>query len=134
METVKPNNQQIKAFARNVLGCQCPDKVFQNIITLESSAIGDGLTVEFLINIGDRLIIAIQRHHQVALLSEIEKIFNLCRLYREQGGFNRFRYVIPIHKEEIGLDLQNKIYALNGIDDQMHFHLIDQANLPIGFK
>jgi len=125
--TVVWNNEKIKAFVKDTLGCGCPDKVFEKIDTSEL------LTAEYekeivRIVIGDTLLIYIICPVNSADFSDsVEAIALAGKNDRDKNHYNRFRLVVSGLESD---DLQAKVFGrfktLFDIDDKMHIHFLGQ--------
>jgi len=126
----KPDKQAIKTFVRHVLGCQCPDEVFEKIIVWQQIVMNGGNLTDFMINIGDRLLVVVRRHHSREIPTTLDEIIDPWRSYRDQNDFNRLRYVIPVNTGEPTPQLINKIECIQDSDDRVYIHLVDDTKLP----
>jgi len=124
------DSHEIKAFVKNILGCRCPDDVFKKILVRRQVLMNGAIPADFIINVGDRLLVTIRRHHPQEVLLNFDKIIDPWRSYRDQNGFNRLRYVIPVSPGKPTLQLINKIERLQNSDGRVNIHLIDDAKLP----
>ena len=121
---------RIKSFVQSVLGCKCPDKVFEQI--------KEGRITPFpklsvrTITIGEKLLIYIW---QVGgdLKGEKENLFRLLRAGkkdREDCGLNRFRLVLASADPQT-VELQAKLYfsQFEDRDERMHIHVVSESVL-----
>ncbi len=121
----------IKHFVRERLGCGCPDEVFSSIRVTHKPGSFDGLPVDYLVEIGNRLLIAViaqQDWHNIN--SAIEQIIHVGKQYRDLHGFNRFRFVIATTDDEAMTSIQPVFDSLTGLDEKIHLHFIEPAALP----
>jgi hypothetical protein len=87
-------NESIKVFTRDILGCDCPEEVFNKIICEDDVKIDSELAISHKINIGDKLLIYILVLNQTNKLgSELPKLIDAGEKERNDRGFNRFRLV-----------------------------------------
>jgi len=70
-------NEAIKAFTREILGCDCPEEVFDKIVYEDDVQIDSGISISHKINIGDKLLIYVlilkQRNKLGSELPELKK-------------------------------------------------------------
>lgn len=82
----------IQKFVRNVLGCTCPDEVFEQI-DIGPVTSGDYRWLRLLI--GERLLIYIARmDNQEQINTELPVLLQSGREERDHRGYNRFRAVL----------------------------------------
>lgn len=126
----------VKHLVRSVLGCACPDQVFDSIDIRPASARFPGLPGDHLIAIGDRLLLlVISSSSWQEVLDPLERLFVRGRELRDGDGFNRFRLVVAV--QELGpaqAALTERFRALADADDRMHLHVIGTEVLSaLGF-
>ena len=119
------SHQHIEEFVRGVLGCGCPDRVFETIQVAQI----DTLELDFAISrldIGNTLLIYIARPaSQAELYNAMAKIVSEGRRDRDINGFNRFRLVVAGDLEELKADSAAKNFAAEiGADEKMHIHFV----------
>ena len=120
---------QIIYLAKELLGCTCPDEVFNKI---ESHPLKehDGLKI----NIGNRLLIyLVDSDKQPKLQEKLASIIEQGVIERNQKGYNRFRLVIHNlkTKEEIEKPILTQFNQSKFVDDKTHCHVL---TLPEDFK
>lgn len=124
-------NEGIKAFTRDILGCDCPEEVFNKIVCEDNVKIDSGLTITHKINIGNRLLIYISRLNQTSELgSELPKLIDAGEKERNDRGFNRFRLVLVSENPGIIKDDAHKSFEQVGKDEKIHLHIINRNNFP----
>lgn len=120
-------NEGIKAFTRNILGCDCPEKVFNKIVCEDNVKINSELTISHKINIGDKLLIYILTLNQTNKLgSELPKLIDAGEKERNDRGFNRFRLVLVSENPDIIKDDVQKLFEKLGKDEKIHLHIINR--------
>ena len=95
------NTQEIAEFTRDILGCGCPERVFNKI---EVTRVGKGVLplAATRINVGNTLLIYVIRpESHKELLGAIGKLVSKGRADRDGNGFNRFRLVIAGDAREL---------------------------------
>jgi len=87
------NDEEIKTFVRQTLGCGCPEEVFQ-YIDCQSNISVDDIPLMGKINIGNRLLIYIVEINDINSLKNVLS-FLIGKGMKERDGsnFNRFRLV-----------------------------------------
>lgn len=123
------NNGKIVGFAKETLGCNCPEDVF-NYITRADDVITDGFGIDVKINIGNRLLVYIIKPDNEA---ELKSILPLAVKYgkaeRDGSRFNRLRLVFVTDRSADKNPLQQQFAMLIGDDDKIHLHFIDNETL-----
>jgi hypothetical protein len=115
----------IKFFVQNVLGCTCPDKVFEQIE--DNPVLPSTAPHSRSISIGGRLLIYVWEVEdgfeelQEGLLAMLEA----GKKERDADGLNRFRAVLAVENPQI-IALKANFYfsRFEGKDDRMHIHVI----------
>ncbi len=119
------SNQHIEEFVRGVLGCGCPDRVFETIQVAQIDTLELGFAISRL-DIGNTLLIYIARPaSQEELRNAMAKVVSEGRRDRNINGFNRFRLVVAGDLEEPEADSAAKKFAAEiGADEKMHIHFV----------
>jgi hypothetical protein len=123
-------NLNIKKFVRQILGCTCPDKVFEQIEDRRSVSSASPHTRS--ITIGGRLLIYIW---EVDEAEHFKKNFLAMlaagRKERDEHGLNRFRAVLAVDEMPHGIAAEADLYfsLFAGRDDRMHLHVIPSSLL-----
>lgn len=130
--TANSLRQQIEPFVRDHLGCRCPDEVFRDIRLVDKPAAFAGLPVDYALEIGGRLLVVICQPERCGEVSRhLDDLFRQARTARDQGGFNRFRLVVPtIDQGEASEELESRFCALAGEDDRAHLHVVGPGAWP----
>jgi hypothetical protein len=121
------NNEKIKVFVKNTLGCGCPEKVFERIEVSELHV--EELDKEITrIVVGDTLLIYITGTARSAGYAEsITSIGHAGKNDRDANSYNRFRLVVAGLTDAVQ---QAKVSAnfseLFNTDGKMHIHFVDQ--------
>jgi len=119
------DNKVIKEFVRKILGCNCPEAVFQYIDCRTAVKIDENILLDYEINIGNRLLIfvvGIDKTH--SLQSVIPKLVQAGTTKRDERKFNRFRLVLLTTRvndvteqaTSIFIPIQNEKSVLNSND------------------
>lgn len=119
-------NEAIKGFTREILGCDCPEEVFNKIVCEDDVRINNGLTISYKINIGDKLLIYILILEQRNKLgSELPKLIEAGKKERNGRGFNRFRLVLVSENPDVIRDDVHKLFEKLEKDEKIHLHIIN---------
>ena len=120
----------IKNFVQNVLGCTCPDRVFEQI---EDNHVLPSISPHSRsISIGGRLLIYVWKVEdrledlQEGLLAMLEA----GKKERDAVGLSRFRAVLAVENPQIIVPKANFYFSrFQGKDDRMHIHVISLHTL-----
>jgi len=121
---MKKNKKIIKNFVQQVLGCTCPEKVFDNIQWEEKEKILEiDISNQLLVNIFLNPIKKLNKKHIIDILKVGQK-------KRDYKNYNRFRLVIPAEEiEENQKKYTSIVHKLFPDDDKIHLHIIKQKQL-----
>ena len=116
-------NDRIEQFAKQVLGCACPDEVFEHI---EYRKIVRDIALR-KITIGDRLLIYLADFDGVSSRERlVETTLRDGIAERNERGLNRFRLVLLTADPEPSDDTwQAMLRASPDSDDKVHLHMVD---------
>jgi hypothetical protein len=122
------DNDSIKAFVQNTLGCGCPDEVFRLVDWRPHVHLSDEVTLAFAVTIGDRLLVYVTERD--AVLDEVLLTFLISRGKEERDarGLNRFRLVVATDDAAIREGLMRKFEELCDKDEKIHLHLITKTD------
>jgi hypothetical protein len=125
------NKNHVKTFVRQVLGCECPEEVFERIDCESSIALNNDIVLRNKINIGNRLLIYVVEMNTPDFLKKILATLVTNGINeRDEKGFNRFRLVIETDKlDEIKDEAEKKFKALEIKDEKVHLHIIQQNEI-----
>lgn len=125
------NNDIIKKFVQQTLGCTCPDDVFQYIDCQSKVDIDDYLVLNYQINIGNKLLIYIASvDESISLVEVISELVQNGIRKRTECGFNRFRLVLMSKTPSSIADEVLAIFNSFGCDDKVHLHIISENDFP----
>ena len=122
--------ERIKQFARQSLGCECPDEVFDNIEVRPGDA--EALLPHARsITIGGRLLIHIYGTSDPALVeAHLPEIIAAGADERDRRGLNRFRAVIASDDIEAVDSAARRVFGqLRGLDDNIHLHVVRREDV-----
>jgi len=124
------NRKEIIEFVRGILGCQCPDEVFEQI----ESHVGDrfGNTYLQTMTIGERLLIYIWPTNDPSIVKvHLPGMLFKGMKERDQRGLNRFRAVIAADDvEPIGAIAEEIFRDFRDRDERVHLHVVDAHDCP----
>jgi len=124
------NPFEIKNFVRNVLGCTCPDEVFEHIRAEPLSLAHLPHCCLSRVSVGGRLLIYIvsEIKDPRTLPKLIESVAEAGLRERDESGYNRIRLVVAKAEDDHSgpLILPSSVRC----DDRFHLHLIDSAKMP----
>lgn len=126
-------NQAVKQFVRDILGCNCPEKVFDIIQVEKTVEIPEitGLILDYRINIGNRLLIYLLDVKKILVIEQILILLEIGIRERNTRGFNRFRLAIvgvsgdDEHQQKIKEALVEKSEVL----EKVHIHFINNMGI-----
>jgi len=122
-------NEHIRHFAQNVLGCGCPEKVFEHIDCQEDVRI-NGITLTRKINIGNTLLVYIVEINNPALLDRLlADLISKGKQERDGKGFNRLRIVLSNEKPAEIEDRAHTFFNKLNTDEKIHLHIISLSDL-----
>ena len=119
-----PTNESIEQFVKQVLGCSCPDEVFEHIDYRET--VGDANALK-AITVGNRLLVYLVDLDRASSAEHlVAAVLHDGVAERNSRGLNRFRLVLitadPVEKRHTA---QASFEASPLCDDKTHLHLVD---------
>jgi hypothetical protein len=123
---------ELVCFIKEGLGCGCPDEVFSYIHVERKPDAFQGLPIDYLITIGDRLLVAICVSVMLSdeLGVDIRKSLVVGRELRDRKGFNRFRLVVTSEEADMAAAIQNQLAGITRLDDNVHLHVVRPSVIP----
>lgn len=120
--------QAITEFARDTLGCQCPDEVFNSIALVRVNPT-DGSPAYDRIVIGKRLLIhVVQANPGTTPIDQVLALAESGIRVRNQHGYNRFRLVL-VSSTRLDEELaQTRFLAATHQDTKAHLHVVEQKD------
>ena len=120
--------ENIKRFVRQVLGCECPEEVFNHIESTYSIPLDNGIVLHHRINIGNRLLVYVVIAASASFVQEaLPELVKTGRDERDRKGFNRFRLVLASDKvNEITKVAERTFQTLPCLDDKIHLHVAEK--------
>jgi hypothetical protein len=123
------DNDTIKSFVQNTLGCGCPEEVFRSIICKHNVLLGNEVVLNSIITIGNRLLIyVIDADSQGFVEKKLAHLVSSGKNERDSKGLNRLRLVIVADESLDRQMLQSQFDGLTGKDEKIHLHIISKEN------
>lgn len=118
---------EIKHFVQEILGCSCPEEVFNGIVSRKG---GRGIW-EQKVTVGGRLLIYIMTMDGK---SDIQGVINAALqegvAERENKGFNRFRLVLVTPgPHELHGPAEGAFERSEYSDDKTHLHVVGESDV-----
>jgi hypothetical protein len=123
------DNDNIKLFVQNTLGCGCPEEVFRSIGFKYNVLLGNEVVLKSVITIGNRLLIyVLEAAPQDFIEEKLAFLVSSGKKDRDLKGLNRLRLVIAADELLDRRMLQSQFDGLAGKDDKIHLHIIGKEN------
>lgn len=125
------DEEAIKQFVKETLGCDCPEDVFENIDCRSNIGLGDNTLPDHEINVGGRLLVYVARIDETDSLATV--VLRLVRSgvsKRDENKFNRFRLVLLSRESEHVAKTTSDIFHSLGPDEKTHLHVIAEDDFP----
>jgi len=125
-------NENVKAFVRQTLGCMCPDEVFEYIDCQHNVKLDGDLLLNSKINVGNRLLIyVIEANDPDFIKNSLSALILLGKNERDNKGFNRFRLVIVTDKMGEIKQIAHRIFeSSEHKDERVHLHVVSRDEIP----
>ncbi len=127
------NDPLIKQFVQEVLGCGCPEEVFNQIEHTKGQLIDDGLVLRDKIVIGGRLLVYIYEETGEADVQDsvIKALLTAGVRKRDANAFNRFRLVLLSQTDDDKELSDRAARVISEFDDRTFVHVV--AGVSISF-
>lgn len=127
------NNERIKLFVIQTLGCACPEEVFQYIDCQHNIKLNDDILLHNKINIGNRLLIYIVEMNNPDLIKrKLPILIQTGKKERDSSGFNRFRLAIVTDKVDQIKHVAGSVFEnLKDKDEKIHLHIIHKKEISL---
>lgn len=121
------DNEKIKVFVKDTLGCGCPEKVFEKIDVSKLSTAGHEQEIARIV-VGDTLLIyIISPEPSVDFVDSVEAIGLAGKVDRDANNYNRFRLVVAGFEDDEQQDKVSGLFSrLFENDEKMHVHFVNQ--------
>ncbi|HPJ35817.1 MAG TPA: hypothetical protein PK358_13350 [Spirochaetota bacterium] len=121
------DNEIVKRFAVDVLGCGCEDSVFKSIEKNRSFRLPSGITLPLRILIGNRLLIYIADSETVSP-ADLKSVVRDGLRERDSSGYNRLRVVIRSEEPDTVSDKYIKTFnEIAERDEKTHVHVLSRS-------
>ena len=127
------NNEKIKLFVIQTLGCACPEEVFQYIDCQHNIKLNDDILLHNKINIGNRLLIYIVEMNSPDLIKrKLPILIQTGKKERDNSGFNRFRLVVVTESVNQIKHIADSVFKnLKDKDEKIHLHIIHKKEISL---
>jgi hypothetical protein len=126
MDTVW-NDEKLKGFVQNTLGCGCPEKVFEKIEV--GRHLVEGYSGELTrIIVGDTLLIYVARPELGKNFADrVDLVGWAGKTDRDANKYNRFRLVVAFAEDFTQKDhVSERFFKAFGTDEKMHLHFVSE--------
>jgi hypothetical protein len=119
----------IKEFVQNVLGCTCPDQVFEQIEDRMVASASSPHTRS--ITIGGRLLLYVWKADELIDLQQgLAAMLKTGKKERDDRGLNRFRAILAVENpQNVTPRVEHYFSLFADKDDRMHMHVVPLENL-----
>lgn len=127
------NNENIKQFVTQTLGCACPEEVFQYIHCQHNIKLNDDILLHNKINIGNRLLIYVVEINNPSFIKiNLPLLIEKGKKERDSSGFNRFRLVVVTDRVEQIKQVADSVFKnLKDKDEKIHLHIIHKNEIAL---
>jgi hypothetical protein len=123
-------NEAVKAFAVNVLGCNCPEEVFSAIEFEKAPGPVGGVGPIFQILIGGRLmVLGVTDSELRGSLESLARVVAEGVARRDRQGFNRLRIVVVSDDPGCVARLKPLFEGIPEKDDRVHLHVLRREEI-----
>ena len=123
-------------FVREVVGCNCPDEVFQRVEVRRGSVAVKSCSADYELRIGGRLLVVVTSEPVEALAgARLEKVILEGKRARDDAKFNRFRLVVQARN--VAQDEERLLRTFEevaGKDEKTHVQVIGRSEVPDFFS
>jgi hypothetical protein len=121
------DNEKLKVFVKNTLGCGCPEKVFEKIDVSKRPMVADEKGITRIV-VGDTLLIYIIRPESPGdFVDSVESIGLAGKTDRDTSNYNRFRLVLSSFDDNAQQEkVAGRFSKLFNADEKMHIHFVNQ--------
>jgi len=122
------NNESIENFVRHILGCKCPDHVFEQIDDRQGASKNSPHTRT--ITIGGKLLLYVWEVGSPDQLQEgITAILAAGRKERNERGLNRFRAILVTEDPSTIKTHAHLCFSkISDLDEKMHLHVVSHQD------
>jgi hypothetical protein len=125
------DRREIESFVRGVLGCGCPDEVFDSLV-LAPPCPDRGAPGPLRLLVGGRLLIyVVDAPDTEGLEADIAALSARGRAERDEAGYHRFRLVALTEPGSFAATLAEAAFRASVAGDQRaHLHCVEAASVP----
>ncbi len=133
--TSPADKQAIERFVRGMLGCGCPDEVFNSIV-IERTGHPDDSTRYVRLLVGNRLLIyVVEAQDLERVRAAVPVLARLGIEERDRAGLNRFRLVVAANGSTQPATAATDGFAgAMGLDDRAHLHVVAADLVPASLR
>lgn len=125
--TASWNNEKIKVFVKNILGCGCPEKVFEKIDVSKLQTVENEKEIIRLVVGGTLLIYVIRSQLPGDFVDSVEVTGLAGKNDCDTNNYNRFRLVVSGFENEVQQEkVAGRFSALFNMDEKMYIHFVGQ--------
>jgi len=122
--------ENIIAFVKQSLGCNCPEEVFSHI-ECWSDIPCSGIVLDTRINVGNRLLVYIVTVNDPdSLRRMLPVLVSAGKKERDGAGFNRFRLVLAADDISKIKKEAEKIFNSLNEDEKIYLHTLSGKSIP----
>jgi len=128
--TASWDNEKLKVFVKNTLGCGCPEKVFEKIDVSKHLTVGHEKEITRIV-VGDTLLIyVIYTELPGDFVDSVESIGLAGKADRDTNNYNRFRLVVSGFEDDMQQKkVSERFSKLFSTDEKIHIHFVTQELL-----
>lgn len=122
--------ENVKAFIRKTLGCDCDESVFKHIEN-ERNVEAGGIKLRNHINVGGRLLVYIVDAEGPSFIrSHLADLLEAGRKERDDRNFNRFRLVLVAASDSgVRLEVNRALKLSKAVDEKVHVHILEKPDV-----
>lgn len=122
--------ENVKAFIRKTLGCDCDESVFKHIEN-ERNVEAGGIKLRNHINVGGRLLVYIVDAEGPSFIrSHLADLLEAGRKERDDRNFNRFRLVLVAASDsQVRLEVNRALKLSKAVDEKVHVHILEKPDV-----
>jgi hypothetical protein len=130
-----PDVPAVTRFVREVIGCNCPDEVFQHIEGQRGSSAVKACSADCELRIGGRLLIVVTSEPVAGLAPHLAEVVAEGKRARDERKFNRFRLVVQTGKPaEESEEFFRAFESAPDRDERTHLHVLPKGEVPNFFS
>jgi hypothetical protein len=128
-EMIMRKKSAIEDFARDTLGCNCPDEVFDVIECKRGNSTTDNYGLR--LSIGGRLLVYVVETNDIQRLRDtLPAMLTAGKTDRDKNGMNRFRAVLATDEVTAMDEAARGIFDDHGeVDDKVHLHVVKKSGV-----